>query len=59
MTAPNPAGQDGIFIGYRSDGSFAADWLDGRLAHQLGSKRIFYAPARRHAVGRPAPAGGK
>jgi hypothetical protein len=45
MTASNSTGHDGIFISYRSgNSSFAADRLNGRLAHPFGSKRVSYAP---------------
>jgi hypothetical protein len=44
MTVSSPAGQDGIFISYRTGGgSFAADRLHGRLAHHF-SRQVFYAP---------------
>jgi hypothetical protein len=45
MTVSSPAGQDGIFISYRTGGGhFAAGRLHGRLAEHFGRGQVLCAP---------------
>jgi hypothetical protein len=45
MTVSSPAGQDGIFISYRTGGgSVAVGRLHGRLAEHFGRRQVLYAP---------------
>jgi hypothetical protein len=44
MTVSSPAGQDGIFISYRTGGSVAASRRHGRPAEHFSRGQIFHAP---------------